>query len=182
MEVPDDAKLVQRCLAGDRRAFDGLVERYQTPVYNAALRVLGDREEARDVAQTSFLKAYEHLSSYDPQHRFFSWLYRIALNTAIDTRAQRRVSSGEEPVLLADTTPGPEALAAGESTLLAVSRALQGLPVEQRHVIVLRHHLQLSYEVIGEALQLPLPTVKSRLYEARQVLRVLLRDERGGVP
>ncbi len=173
----EDALLVRRSLAGERGAFDLLVVRYQKPVYNAALRMLHHREDARDAAQTAFLKAYEHLGKYDHGYRFYSWLYRIVLNEAIDVLGRRK-GTDSSAVEIVDEAPGPEAIASGDQSLQALEQALQRLPAEQRAVIVLRHHLQLSYEAMAETLGLPEKTVKSRLYDARQALRVLLRDER----
>ena len=80
MNEDGDRLLVQRCREGDRRAFEALVGQYEKPVFNAALRMLRNPEDARDVTQTVFLKAFEHLADYDPKYRFYSWIYRIALN------------------------------------------------------------------------------------------------------
>ena len=84
MNEPDDIALMERCRNGDRQAFETLVVRYQKPVYNAAYRMLHNTEDARDVTQTVFLKVFENLDKYDPSHRFFSWIYRIALNESIN--------------------------------------------------------------------------------------------------
>ena len=84
MNRPDDKKLMERCLKGDRHAFEALLVRYKKPVYNAAYRMLNNSEDARDVTQTVFLKVYENLDQYDPSHRFFSWIYRIAMNESIN--------------------------------------------------------------------------------------------------
>ena len=97
MNEDNDGELVRRCYERDRRAFEKLVVRYERPVFNAALRMLHDREEARDVAQTVFLKVYEHLADYDPSHRFYSWIYRIALNESINTLHRRRPTGGTRP-------------------------------------------------------------------------------------
>jgi RNA polymerase sigma-70 factor (ECF subfamily) len=102
----DDGTLVRRCRDGNRGAFEQLVVRYQRPVYNAALRLLRDAEDARDVAQTTFLKAFEHLADYDPSYKFYSWIYRIAVNEALNTLGRRKPAeaiSGEEP----DHGPAP---------------------------------------------------------------------------
>jgi RNA polymerase sigma-70 factor (ECF subfamily) len=173
----DDVELVQRCRTGDRAAFDVLVLRYQSPVYNAALRMLGNREDAKDVAQNAFLKAFEHLEDFDPQYRFFSWLYRIALNEAL-TAMGRRKQHGAITGLEIDGAPGPEATVAGGQTAVAINGALLQLVSEQRQVVILRHVLDLSYEEMAEVLQVPDKTVKSRLHSARQKLRELLINER----
>ncbi len=99
MNEDSDGILVQRCRAGDRRAFEALVGRYEKPVFNAALRMLRNPEDARDVAQTVFLKAFEHLADYDPKYRFYSWIYRIALNESINIlngRKRLEPISGDE--------------------------------------------------------------------------------------
>jgi RNA polymerase sigma-70 factor (ECF subfamily) len=168
----DDHELVDRCLRGDVEAFAPLVERYQKPLYNVALRMVRDREDARDITQTAFVKAYEKLRSFDRQHRFFSWIYRIVVNEAINTRERRRPSAP----LLADVAGGggvEEALASRERSD-SVQAALLRLSAEDREVIVLRHFADQSYAEIGETLGLPEKTVKSRLHEARRRLGRML--------
>lgn len=170
MKDEDDSGLVQRCRAGDRPAFERLVTRYQKPVFNAALRMLRNPEDALDVAQTTFLKAFEHLADYDPSFRFYSWIYRIAVNESLNTLGSRKAFvgiNGEEP----DDAPGPEVQAEGDQTGREIEAALMGISPELRAVIVLRHFLHLSYRDMSDALQLPEKTVKSRLYSARQLLR-----------
>jgi RNA polymerase sigma-70 factor, ECF subfamily len=170
VKVDDDPALVQRCRAGDRRAFERLVERYQRTVYNAALRMLHDPQDALDVAQTTFLKAFEHLADYDPRYKFYSWLYRIAVNESLDALGTRRPFQeldGAEP----DDAPGPEREAEGVQTREAIEAALMRLSPELRSAIVLRHFMQLSYQDMADVLALPEKTVKSRLYSARQLLR-----------
>ena len=173
----DDAALVLRCREGDRDAFEQLVIRYQKPVFNVALRMLRDRQDALDVAQTSFLKAFEHLADYDPAFRFYSWLYRIAINESLNALALRK-PRGELDANTADGSPGPDRDAEGDQTLQAIEDALMLLSPDQRTVVVARHITQLSYEDIAEALGLPEKTVKSRLHSARERLREhLLRRE-----
>jgi RNA polymerase sigma-70 factor (ECF subfamily) len=173
----DDPTLVRRCLAGDRRAFEELVLRYQRPVYNAALRMLHERQDALDVAQTTFMKAFEHLASYDPSHRFYSWIYRIAVNETLNALGSRKPAAkinDEEP----DETPGPERQLEGEQASRALEDALMRITPELRSVVILRHVMHLSYQDMADILQLPPKTVKSRLYSARQLLREqLLRCE-----
>jgi RNA polymerase sigma-70 factor (ECF subfamily) len=169
----DDGTLVQRSLEGNRAAFEELVVRYQRPVYNAALRLLRDPEEARDVAQTTFLNVFEHLADYDPNYKFYSWIYRIAVNESLNTLGKRKPLEeidGEE----VDTAPGPERQAESEETRTAIEDALMKITPELRSVVVLRHVMHLSYEDMAQTLQLPEKTVKSRLYSARQLLRTML--------
>ena len=176
MTEQDDGALVQRSIQGDRAAFELLVVRYQRPVYNAALRLLRDPEEARDVAQTTFLNVFEHLRDYDPGFKFYSWIYRIAVNESLNILGRRKpfeAISGEEP----DDAPGPDSEAEGVQTRGAIEGALMRITPELRAVVVLRHVMQLSYQDMAETLSLPEKTVKSRLYSARQLLRDILAQE-----
>jgi RNA polymerase sigma-70 factor (ECF subfamily) len=175
MNEDSDGLLVERCRRGDRRAFETLVGRYQKPVFNAALRMLRNPEDARDVAQTVFLKVFEHLGDYDPTHRFYSWIYRIALNESINVLDRRRrlePISGDE----IDERLGAEDEVASEQSARRVQRALMTIKPEYRAVIVLKHFLELSYEDIGQVLELPEKTVKSRLFTARQLLKDAVQD------
>jgi len=168
-----DRELVARCRDGDRAAFAGLVERYQRPVYNAALRLLGDREEARDVAQSAFLKVLENLDRYDPRFKFFSWIYRIAVNEALHVLEKRRPTVDiDDQVLEAGHDPAAE-VGSGE-VAAGIQGCLLQLSADHRAVVVLRHFSELSYEEIATVLELPAKTVKSRLFEARERLRGLL--------
>jgi RNA polymerase sigma-70 factor (ECF subfamily) len=176
MNEDSDGLLVERCRNGDRRAFEALVGRYQKPVFNAALRMLRNPEDARDVAQTVFLKVYEHLGDFDPSHKFYSWIYRIALNESINVLDRRRrlePISGDE----VDERLGAEDELASEQSAQRVQRALMTIKPDYRAVVVLKHFLELSYEDIGLVLELPEKTVKSRLFTARQLLKDALQGD-----
>lgn len=173
MKEDADWTLVRRCRDGKRGACEELVVRYQKPVYNAALRLLRNPDDARDAAQTAFMKVFEHLADYDPKFKFFSWIYRIAINEALDTLAARKpfeALTDEEP----DEAPGPERLVEGQQTSRAIESALMQIKPDLRTAIVLRHFMHLSYHDMGDVLQLPEKTVKSRLHDARQLLRQCL--------
>lgn len=168
----DEDRLIGRCLAGESAAFEPLVERYHRPLFGAAVRLLGSRDEARDVTQTVFLKAYQALASCDRQRRFFSWIYRILLNECLNTiRARRPIEALPDslaaPALRIDPVVEAE-------TRQRVRQALLQLTETQRDVIVLRHFAEMSYDQIGEALGIPEKTVKSRLFSARQRLCEIL--------
>ena len=170
MREDPDAALVLASRAGDRRAFEHLLARYERPVFNAAFRILHHREDAADVTQTAFLRAYEHLDQYDPGQRFFSWLYRIAINEAMDLGGRRK----PDPLLLeavADPGAGPDGNAADRQSDASLQRALMALAVDQRALVVLKHVQDFSYEQIAEILDCPVKTVKSRLFSARRALR-----------
>lgn len=169
----DDETLVQKCLSGDTEAFGELVGRYERPIFNVALRVLRDREEARDATQNAFVKAWQHLDQFDGNRRFFSWLYRIAVNESLN-RATRRRKAEPLDERLVDRGASPDACAERLEQSVLIERAIERLSDTHREVIVLRHWLDLSYEEIGEALHVPAKTVKSRLFSARTRLGEIL--------
>ncbi len=170
MKEDDDATLVRRCRDGDRAAFERLVVRYQKPVFNAALRLLRDPEDARDAAQTTFLKVFEHIADYNPSFKFYSWIYRIAINESLNALGSRK-SCERFNDQEADAAPGPDRQLEGQQTGRAIEEALMRIKPELRTVIVLRHFMHLSYQDMGDILLLPEKTVKSRLHTARQLLR-----------
>lgn len=171
----DEIELVRRCVAGDADAFEPLVARYERPIFNVALRMVGDHEDARDLTQTTFVNAFEKLRSYDSRHRFFSWIYRIAINECLNFRARRRSGEALDPML---PSPGrdPEHAAAASELEVRIQAALLELPAPQRLVVVLRHFMDLSYGEISAVLLVPEKTVKSRLYSARERLGAILEE------
>lgn len=170
-----DDRLIARCLDGDTAAFEPLVERYHGPLFRVAVRLLGDREEARDATQTAFLKAYQALPTCDPSRRFFSWIYRILVNECLNTL--RRQRPAQLLVDVAAPSARVDAVEAGE-TRRRVRQALLQLSAEQRDVVVLRHFADMSYEQVAAVMEIPEITVKSRLFSARRRLCELLASER----
>jgi RNA polymerase sigma-70 factor (ECF subfamily) len=170
----DDAALVEAARAGDQRAFGCLVDAYGGPVFNLALRMVKDREDARDLAQTVFVKAFEKLHTFDGRSRFFSWIYRIAINESLNLLSRRK-----RHVELQDSIEthelGPDERAEASQGERMVQEALMELTLEYRQVVVLRHFLDLSHREMGAILGLPEKTVKSRLHTARQRMEVILR-------
>ena len=175
-QVDDD--LIRQAFEGDREAFGMLVERYQKPVYNIALRILHDEADAEDAAQTTFIRAFERLSTFDPNQKFFSWLYRIAVNESINLLKQQnrfeRFEGGAGENVPDSGTEEREANIEAESREQQLLDGLMELRVDQRVVIVLKHFQGLSYEEIGQILGIPERTVKSRLFTARTVLKNVL--------
>jgi RNA polymerase sigma-70 factor (ECF subfamily) len=165
-----DQVLIKRCQQGDRRALEELLEQYQRPIYNAAFRMLGNQEDASDITQSVFLKAFEHLDRYNPKYKFFSWIYRIAINESIN-----QINRGKREQALDETQPsaarGPAEQTESDATSRRVQEALMTLQEDYRVVIVLRHFSELSYREMSEVLHIPEITVKSRLYSARQLLK-----------
>lgn len=173
MDRPDDTDLVQRSIKGDRKAFEALLVRYEKPVYNAAYRMLHSPDDARDVTQTVFLKVYENLDRYDPHYRFFSWIYRIALNESINclNKQSRLDALDREPVA---ETGSPEEKTSAAQQRKNVQAALMTIKPEYRTVIILKHFLECSYAEISQILDISEKKVKSRLYTGRQLLKAAL--------
>jgi RNA polymerase sigma-70 factor (ECF subfamily) len=184
--VPTDEELVAAFQAGDGSAFDTLVGRWDRKIQGAIYRVLGAGEDSRDLCQEVFLKAYRALGTFKQEARFSSWLYQIALNACRDRLRRRRgrtqvslddVDAGHEPLLDA----GPSALDLVEARDLAraVQAAMDTLPHEQREVIALKEYQGLTFVEIAAVLDVPVSTVKTRLYRGLGQLRQHL--ERQGV-
>jgi RNA polymerase sigma-70 factor (ECF subfamily) len=166
-----DAAKVRACLAGDPEAFAALVERYEGPVYNVALRMLRNRDDARDIAQTVFMKAWQNLGQYDPQYKFYSWIYRMAINESLNVLRVRDRGAGPVDERLPEEGAGPSERVDGDQRRDVLLRAVDRLKPEHRAVIVLRYFVDRSYEDMGEILGIDAKTVKSRLYTARQQLK-----------
>jgi RNA polymerase sigma-70 factor (ECF subfamily) len=153
-------------------AFAEIMDRYQRPVFHGVLQMVRNPEDAREVSQQAFLKAFEHLRTFDPTRRFFSWIYRIAMNEAINFLKSRHfhetIGEGQDP---ADSSPSPVDALDDLQRHRDLRRAVQRLDVKYSTVVTLFHFLQLSYEDIAEILEIPEKTVKSRLFSARQLLR-----------
>ena len=186
--LPSDELLVTRILSGEVDVYETLIARYERPIVNFIYRMIGDYEQALDLAQEVFFKAYRSLPRFDPTFRFSTWLYRIASNRSID-HLRKQV-----PVLLSLSEPGetdrgqesvvqlrsagrdPEDLLASRELGEEISRAIDALPVAYRELILLRHLQGMSYEDIARLKRLPLGTVKNRLFRAREILRKRLEN------
>lgn len=157
-------------MTGDREAFEALLLQYEKPVYNAAFRMLNSADDARDVTQTVFLKVFEHIDSFDPSRRFFSWIYRITLNESINWLGKsRRLEPLNYEVV--DQGRGPDREVDSVNVSENVQAALMTLKPDYRTIIILKHFLGCSYAEIAEILEIPEKKVKSRLYSARQLLK-----------
>ena len=168
----DDAVLIRQSQAGETDAFGLLVRRYQNVMYTVALRMVGNGEDARDVTQDAFVKAYRQLATFDPNYKFFSWMYRIVVNESFNAIRARRPQEPIDNAVAGKGNPFETALA-GERHA-HIEAALQRLTPEYRSVVVLRHYAGQSYSEIAEALSIPEKTVKSRLFTARQLLGEML--------
>jgi RNA polymerase sigma-70 factor (ECF subfamily) len=182
----DDDRLIADCLAGDTNAFGELVRRHQDRLYNTVYRLVENAEDALDVVQEAFLNAYQSLDSFKGDSQFFTWLYRIAVNTAISLKRKKRVlaripdrdgENGLEPADLSELNQPGHALERAEEEG-KLHRALGRLSAEHRVVLVMKELEGQKYEDMAATLGVPIGTVRSRLHRARLELRELLeRDE-----
>ncbi len=182
VKLPEDSDLVAATLGGNSEAFAILVERYDRAVYHLAYRTVRDSEEARDVAQEAFFKAYRSLKTFKPGAKFSTWIFAIAYHACCDRLSRRKRYSNEEFPDRADTAPGPEetAIAGDEAKRLRV--AIDRLPEKYRTVITLYHLQGKQYDEIATVLGVPMGTVKTHLFRAKEHLRKLLADTRTEVP
>ena len=178
----DDARLIDETLAGDTDAFGQLVRRYQDRLYNSMVHVVGSREEAEDVVQDAFVRAFVKLDTFQRASAFYTWLYRIAYHVSISRRRRRRPGlsvdatrerTGDEPV---DDGQTPEERVERAERVEQVHRALGELNEQHRAILVLRELEGYGYESISEILDLPIGTVRSRLHRARMQLRDELKQ------
>lgn len=184
----DDRELIAQARSGDERAYRALLSKYERAVYNICLRMIRDREEARDLAQEVFMKVFAMLDRYNPAYAFSNWLLKITSNLCIDAIRKRRIDTlpMDEPIhgpkgdverQYPSPHTGPEAKLIGKERTALLRRAIEGLPEHYRIMIILRHQQELSYEEIAGILDIPLGTVKARIHRAREMLRQRLEGE-----
>ena len=192
MTREQEGAVIKSVLNGNVNAFEALVREYEKNVYNLALRMTGSSEDAYDMSQEAFIKAYNSLASFRGDSKFSVWLYRIVSNVCLDyIRSRSRKPSvslsaenedGEEVEIdIADEEQTPENLLDRRLTRDAVQRGLQSLPPDHREILLLREIQGLSYDEISEALGLEVGTVKSRIFRARKKLCAFLVDD-GNIP
>ena len=184
----EDRAVVEAVLAGDRELFGKIVRRYEGRLVNFLNRLLGDYEEAHDVAQEVFIKVFQALDRYDPSYRFSTWLFRVAQNAAIDRLRKRRLqlvsmqvpdngSDGERQWEFPADQPDAYDHARQGERRAAIREAVEALPWEYRELILLRHYAELAYAEIAELKKMPLGTVKNKLFRARRLLAEQLDEE-----
>ena len=192
MNQLSEKKIIDRVLGGDVNAFEELVVRYESTVYSLALRMVSNREDAADMTQEAFIKAYNSLPSFRGDSRFSSWLYRITSNVCLDflrSKSRRPQSSltteseddGDVQLEIPDPAAGPEELLMKKLSMQSLSEGLKLLPDKQRQILAMRELGGMSYAEIGAALSLEEGTVKSRIFRARKKLCTFL-IENGNIP
>ena len=188
MTREQEAAIVRKVLGGDANAFETLVLEYEKNVYNIALRMTGNSEDAADMTQEAFIKAYNSLQSFRGDSKFSVWLYRIVSNVCLDfLRSKNRRPTvslsvedddGEDAQLdVADESQSPELLLDRKLTRDSVRRGLDSLPPDYRQILLLREIQGLSYDEIAQALSLEVGTVNSRIFRARKRLCTFLIDD-----
>ena len=188
-ELPQrtDAELVAAILKGEQELFSDLVQRYQGRLVNYLYRLLRSRQEAEDLAQEVFFKLYRALDRYDPRYKFSTWLFRVAQNAAIDRIRKRRLQlvsmdrqgndeQGMGSWEFPSSDPSPYRDLRNRERGDAIQLAIDGLPWDYRELIVLRHYGELSYDEIANLKEMPLGTVKNKLFRGRQMMKEKLQD------
>jgi RNA polymerase sigma-70 factor (ECF subfamily) len=175
--IQTDQDLIASAQGGESRAYGELVSRYRAGVVNVVYRMCGDNNLAEEAAQEAFLRAWQHLSNYRPEYTFRPWVYRIAINAALDVlRRDRRLTGLDDLAVesLVEEVDDPEGTVEDRERAMRVRRAILVLPHGSRAVLVLREYGAMSYAEIASALSIPLGTVMSRLNSARSQLRQAL--------
>jgi RNA polymerase sigma-70 factor (ECF subfamily) len=172
--VPEDGDLVALTLRGNTEAFATLVERYDRAVYHLAYRTLHDVEEARDATQEAFFKAFRSLRTFRAGSKFSTWIFAITYHACCDRLSRRKHYTSEELPDRADAAPGPEARVIALDEASRLRAAIDALPEKYRSVVTLFHLQGKQYEEIATVLGLPMGTVKTHLFRAKEQLRRLL--------
>lgn len=183
----EDAKQIERCLRGDDKAFEELLDKYKKPVFSICLRMVKNHADAEDLAQEVFIRTFSVLDRYDPTYPFSSWLYRITSNLCIDYIRRRRdgMLSLDQPVRgkdgemsrqLPDGGVKPDRNFESREMMELLEEAITSLPEHYRVIVILRHQEQLSYEEISDNLSIPLGTVKARIHRARNMIKEFFVD------
>lgn len=183
----NDSDLISRAKSGDSKSYDKLLKKYKNSVYSLVLRMVRNSQEAEDLTQEAFIKAFNSLASFNEEYAFSTWLYKIATNNCIDFFRKRKLQtySLDKPIQYKDSEiqheiPDPDLNP--EKSIMATERnklikeAINKLPEKYHRAIVLRHSEEKSYEEIAEILGLPLGTVKARIFRAREMLNKTLKD------
>jgi len=181
-----DEVLIRNALQGDQRAYTHLLERHRQAIFHIVFKIVRNSEEAADLVQETFMKAFSSLSSYRFEYRFPTWLYRIAANNAIDYLRKRKIEAlsfdrpletadGSVEMQLPDWTNNPEFDFSRKQRRVSIDEAIDSLPDKYREVIVFRHKEDKPYEEIARILDIPVGTVKARIFRARELLKKKLK-------
>jgi RNA polymerase sigma-W factor len=183
----EDHRLINAARNGDQKAFEALLNKYRNLVYHVMIKMVGNTQEAEDLTQEAFIKAFNALATFNEEFAFSTWLMKIATNNCIDflRKKKLKVFSINEPIQykdeelqyeIPDHEPTVDRKMLSEERSKFIDDAIQSLPYRYRHVILLRHKEEKSYEEIAEILDLPLGTVKARIFRAREMLNKKIRN------
>ncbi|MCA9734384.1 MAG: sigma-70 family RNA polymerase sigma factor [Deferribacteres bacterium] len=183
-----DSSVIASALAGDQEAYTQILDRYRGPLYHMLYKMVHNKEEAEDLTQEAFMKAFRALSSFNEEYAFSTWLYKIAANNCIDYLRKKRLQtfSYNKPVPSKDgevQREYPDEEEATDKNMLAIEKtrminlAIEDLPAKYKQAIELRHKEEMSYEDIAEMLDIPLGTVKARIFRAREMLKRRLKGK-----
>jgi RNA polymerase sigma-70 factor, ECF subfamily len=189
MPQETEQALVISALGGDQKAYKALFEMYKQAIFHIVVKIVRNPEEANDLVQETFIKAFGSLKTYDHSYRFSTWLYKIAANCSIDFLRKRRIDSmsldkpistrdGDVQMEIPDDTHNPERDLHDHERTIGIEEAIDSLPDKYREVIVLRHKDDKSYEEIAVLLEVPVGTVKARIFRARELLKKKLKSIR----
>ncbi len=184
----DDIELVKRAKDGDSKAYDKLILLYKDVVFSIVYRMVRNKQEAEDLTQETFIKAYKSLTSFNEAYAFSTWLFKIATNSCIDHFRKRKLKTYSMDQTIrykddeirheyADPKPGVEHDLVANERAIIIRTAIEQLPEKYRIVIEMRHQQEQSYEEIAEKLDLPLGTVKARIFRAREMLNKNLKGK-----
>ena len=187
-QVPDE-QLITRALTGDQKAYELLLVRHRKAIFHVVTKIVRNKEEAQDLVQETFMKAFNALASYRSEYKFSTWLYKIAANCAIDFVRKKRIEAlsldrpietkdGQVEIELPDSTWDPEKDLVRKQKLRSIDEAIESLPDKYREVIIYRHKDDMSYEEIASVLETPVGTVKARIFRARELLKKKLKSIR----
>lgn len=183
----EDKQLIERALQGNEKAFETLLNKYRNLVFSIMLKMVRNPQEAEDLTQEAFMKAFNSLASFNEEFAFSTWLMKIASNNCIDFLRKRklRTYSIHEPIQykdekiemdIPDHEPSPEKILIQTERAKMITKAIEELPERYRYVVLLRHKEEKSYEEISEILNLPLGTVKAQIFRAREILNKKLKN------
>ena len=186
----EDKKLIDRALEGDENAFRSLLEKYRNLVFSIMLKMVRNKQEAEDLTQEAFMKAFASLASFNDEFAFSTWLMKIASNNCIDFLRKKKLKtySIHEPIQykdekieieIPDHDPSPERTLLQSERSRMIEETINELPERYRYVIILRHKEEKSYEEIAEIMNLPLGTVKAQIFRAREILYKKLKEVLG---
>jgi RNA polymerase sigma-70 factor (ECF subfamily) len=184
-----DDRLIADALQGDQKAYEALLARHNKAIFHVVMKIVRNRDEAQDLVQETFMKAFNALASYRSEYRFSTWLYKIAANCAIDFVRKKRIEAlsldkpietknGRVDFEVPDSSWDPEQDLVRKQKLKSIDEAIDSLPDKYREVIIYRHRDDKPYEEIAGILRVPVGTVKARIFRARELLKKKLKSIR----